>query len=129
MHENVSRREALKVGAGAALAAALAPGGARRALARPAPRPGPLRIAHLTDTHIQPERKATEGVAACLRHAMALDRRPDLVITGGDLVMDAFEQTRERTRTQWDLFTGTMRDGCGAELRHCLGNHDIWGWN
>lgn len=130
--EGIGRRDAIKIGGALVTGAALMGGpGVRRAAAQPAKASGDgvVRLAHLSDTHVQPERKATEGFAACLAHVMARKQRPDLVITGGDLVMDAFEQTESRTRTQWDLFIKTLRDGCGAEIRHCLGNHDIWGWN
>ncbi len=136
MHHGHTRREAIKAGGAAALAAAafaaLVPGGAaalaRQAAAPPAKRRA-VRLAHLTDSHIQPERGALDGVAACLRHMMALPDRPQRVITGGDLIMDGFAATRERTRLQWDIYTTVMRDGCPLPVDHCLGNHDIWGWN
>lgn len=94
-----------------------------------APRRRVLRVAHFTDSHIQPERGAFDGVTACLRHMMALKPRPDLVITGGDLIMDSFEAEEPRTRLQWELFTKVFRDECGLPVSHCLGNHDIWGWD
>ncbi|MBX3358433.1 MAG: metallophosphoesterase [Phycisphaeraceae bacterium] len=132
-----TRRDVLK-GAGL-LTAALALGGpssvlaaARRLAAPPAGGPGRsrvLRVAHLTDFHVQPERHGAEGMAACLRHVAALNDRPDLILTGGDLVMDVFEQPFDRSKMLWDLFTGTLRDGAPCPVEHCLGNHDIWGWN
>lgn len=88
-----------------------------------------LRIAHMSDFHIQPERKAAEGVAAALDHMAANPDRPDLVITGGDHVMDSFASDEARTRLQWDLFTSAFKDHCPTPVKHCLGNHDIWGWN
>lgn len=88
-----------------------------------------LRLAHLTDIHVQPERRAGDGMAACLKHVMALKDRPDLLITGGDLIMDGFEQVQTRTHQLWDLFTRVLKDECGASVEHTLGNHDIWGWN
>jgi 3',5'-cyclic-AMP phosphodiesterase len=51
------------------------------------------------------------------------------VVTGGDLIMDSFGQPRERTKTQWDLYTNALKDHCGVPVEHCLGNHDIWGWD
>lgn len=107
-------------------AAALATG-VRPALARePA---GAFRVAHLTDLHVQPERGGQRGMAACLAKLEQLSPRPDLVLTGGDLIMDGFEQKQARTQDQWDLFTRALADGCKTPVRHCLGNHDIWGWN
>lgn len=93
------------------------------------PRPRALRLAHMTDSHIQPERGAAEGMAACLAHMNTLADKPQLLVTGGDLIMDGFEQPRERTALQWDLYTKALRDGCGIPVRHTLGNHDVWGWN
>lgn len=86
-----------------------------------------LRIAHLTDTHIQPERKAYDGVTACLKHAQS--HKPDVIVTGGDLIMDAYEADFDRTRTQWDLWQRVLNDHCSTPVLHTLGNHDIWGWN
>lgn len=89
----------------------------------------PFRIAHLTDFHIQPERRGREGVESCLGHVRALPKAPGLVITGGDLVMDAFDQGPEKTKQLFDLFKGVMKDGCAIPVEHTMGNHDIWGWN
>ncbi len=86
-----------------------------------------FRVAHMTDFHIQPELRAREGVAAALTHMRA--HNPDLLLTGGDLVMDAFDQDHTRTKLVFDLFTGSIRDHWGKEAFHTLGNHDIWGWN
>ncbi|MEW6252818.1 MAG: metallophosphoesterase [Planctomycetota bacterium] len=88
-----------------------------------------LRVAHLTDMHVQPERRAGEGLTACLRHLASQPDKPDLILTGGDLVMDAFEAGFDRTKLQWELFTRILKDECGTPVEHCLGNHDIWGWN
>lgn len=136
MSSRVTRREVLHT-AGLAAASALLGGRAvPAAFADPPPAAQPdairrpvLRIAHLTDTHVQPERKAAEGLAACLRHVQNQPDKPDLVLTGGDLVMDSFEAAFDRTKLQWDLFTRIFKDECGLPVEHCLGNHDIWGWN
>ncbi len=88
-----------------------------------------IRIAHLTDTHIQPELRAFDGVASCLRHVGTHRHRPDLIITGGDLVMDAFGASHDRTREQWALWKKVLADHAPCRVEHCLGNHDIWGWN
>lgn len=88
-----------------------------------------LRIAHLTDIHVQPELRAGEGMAECLRHVNAHKDKPQMILTGGDLIMDAYDNSRERTKLQWDLFLKTLRDNNAIPVEHCLGNHDIWGWN
>lgn len=128
----LSRRELLQSAALAAAGLAL-PRAGLAALRSPA-QPARLkvlkhRIAHITDIHIQPERAAAAGLAACLKHLRELTPRIDLVLTGGDLVMDSFSADEARTRTQWDLLTKTLADECPIPIRHTLGNHDIWGFN
>lgn len=88
-----------------------------------------LRFAHLTDSHVQPELRAGEGLLACLRHAQDRPDPPQFLLTGGDLIMDAFSSDAARTKLQWDLFTSILKDACPLPVEHCLGNHDIWGWN
>ncbi len=111
------------VGGPALGVSASVPGGPQRRGSRA------LRFAHLTDSHIQPELRATDGMNACLQHVMAQKDKVGLVVTGGDLIMDSFGQPRERTQTQWDLYTRSLADHCGVPVEHCLGNHDIWGWD
>ena len=121
-----ARREFLKS------AAALAAAGLWTSDARPAfasERKRVLRLAHLTDLHVQPELQAGEGVTACLRHVNQLSDRPDLILSGGDHIMDAFHKGRERTAAQWDLWQSIARNENSIPVRACLGNHDIWGWD
>ncbi len=91
-----------------------------------------LRIAHLTDIHVQPELESGNGLASCFAHVHALPERgqaaADLVITGGDTIMDCMEQGRSRTQAQWDLWQRVKADACSLEVRSVIGNHDVWGW-
>lgn len=43
--------------------------------------------------------------------------------------MDAYDADKPRTLLQWELFTKSFADHCSLRTEHCLGNHDIWGWN
>jgi Icc protein len=86
-----------------------------------------LRIAHLTDIHLQPERRAAEGLTACLEHVHSLPERPDLILNGGDVVMDAVTASWDRTQRLWDLWEDVVGKSCRIPMEHCLGNHDIWG--
>ncbi len=88
-----------------------------------------LRVAHLTDVHVQPELKAPEGMAVCLRHVQSQQDKPDLILFGGDCIMDAFAQTRERTRVQWDVWHKVLKAECSLPWEACIGNHDVWGWD
>jgi len=113
------------LGSGMALGTGIAPSSSFA----DAPRKRVLRIAHLTDIHVQPELQAAEGMAACLRHVQSHADKPDLILFGGDCVMDSFGQTRERTKTQWDVWQRVLKAECSLPWEGCIGNHDVWGWN
>lgn len=131
MRSEISRRDLMKfagmTAAGLALprsialaeSAAIPPSGRRRV----------LRVAHLTDFHVQPERRANDGMIACLRHVQQLQDRPELILTGGDSIMDCFEADDARTTLQWNLWRSILKNECSIPVRSCIGNHDIWGWN
>lgn len=97
--------------------------------ASPKERKRAIRLAHMTDMHIQPERKADQGVAACLKHLQAQKDKPELILCGGDTVMDSFDADESRTRTQWDIWKRVWKDEAGVPANFAIGNHDIWGWN
>jgi 3',5'-cyclic AMP phosphodiesterase CpdA len=118
-----SRRNFLKVAAGLAAASLSAGGVSARDRKRV------LRVAHVTDVHVQPELRAPEGMTACLRYIQSAAEKPNLILTGGDHVMDCVRQTRDRTRVQWDLWKRISTEENTIPIRSCIGNHDIWGWN
>jgi len=125
-----TRRKAL-VGMGAALGATLQPAEPAEGAAakKPGKRRRTLRIAHLTDVHVQPERHAGEGLAACLAHVHSLKDRPDVIFNGGDMIMDSLGCNWTRAKTQWDLWQKTVKENSSIPVEHCLGNHDVWGWD
>lgn len=135
-HIEPTRRECLKsavVGIGAAVGSGILGGGCASSASRSATaataarkRPGSIRVAHLTDFHIQPELDAARGVAACLQHAQ--ERRPELIINTGDCVMDTLHVDRARAQKQWNEWNGVLKSECSTRIAHCIGNHDIWGW-
>lgn len=88
---------------------------------------GTLRVAHMTDFHVQPELNAAKGMETALHHAMR--QKPDLVLCGGDLIMDGFAQGEARTALQWKIFQDLIRANVKAPIHYTLGNHDVWGWN
>lgn len=87
-----------------------------------------FRIAHLTDIHVQPERGAPQGMEACIQHAQNRRNKPDMILTGGDLIMDAFAADKSRAKAQWDVFKRVLRANASIPVEHTIGNHDIWGW-
>lgn len=132
MNNQFSRREALSA-AGLAAAGLILPlpvSGAisSRFFRAQAPRRS-IRLAHLTDIHVQPELKADQGFAACLDHAQSLGDKPQLILTGGDSVMDCFDAGADRTKVQWDIWKKTLKDNCSIPVESSVGNHDVWGWN
>lgn len=87
-----------------------------------------IRIAHLTDTHIQPEGIAQEGVSKAIDYVQRMDRKPDFIFTGGDHIMDALGKSKERTLEQWKVWDNVMRVN-KIPVKSCIGNHDVWGWS
>jgi 3',5'-cyclic AMP phosphodiesterase CpdA len=88
-----------------------------------------IRLAHLTDVHVQPELAAGRGFAAALHAVQKLAEPPELILGGGDAVMDSFGADQARTRLQWDLWKRILEGECSIPSKHCLGNHDVWGWD
>jgi 3',5'-cyclic AMP phosphodiesterase CpdA len=118
-----SRRDLLVASAGGVLLPSLA-------MASPAPaRKRKLRVAHLTDIHVQPERGAPEGMEKCLEHAQGQRTKPDLIVTGGDQIFDSLGASKERTQAQWDVFSRVLKANLDVPVVHSVGNHDVWGWN
>jgi 3',5'-cyclic-AMP phosphodiesterase len=93
-----------------------------------APRNRVVRIAHLTDIHVKPDKIAEEGMARALRNANALTPKPDFIINGGDSIMDALHASKEETQIQWALYKSILKANNSLPVVHVIGNHDIWGW-
>ena len=58
-----------------------------------------LRIAHLADIHVQPELDAAAGMASAIEHAQNLKDKPDMILQGGDAIMEALAADKARTKT------------------------------
>ena len=84
--------------------------------------------AFISDIHVKPSEIAETGMKKALQHINQLKQQPDFIINGGDSIMDALAADKEKTQTQWDLFTKIMQAENKLQLKHCIGNHDIWGW-
>src|SRR4029078_1308192 len=113
----VRRRDFLKGGVGL-VAGGVATG--ISVLGKTAERKRVLRVAHLTDIHVQPELRAPEGMASCLRHLNAAADKPDLILSGGDHVMDCVRQPRARTQVQWNLWKGISTGENSIPIHSCL---------
>ena len=80
---------------------------------------------HITDTHIQPELGATEGVAKAFAAVRALKEKPAFALVGGDLVFDANKVDRSRADNVYDLWRAAAAD-LGLPLHYSIGNHDAF---
>ena len=88
----------------------------------------PVRVAHLTDMHVKPDKNIEASVAKAMHHAQILVPEIDLIMNGGDSIWDSLEADKEKTQTQWDLFTSVLKKEISLPVYHCIGNHDVWGW-
>lgn len=115
MTQNLTRRSVI---AGALLSPLVAEAAAQ-------PRSS-LRVAHLTDMHVMPQRDAPRGMErsliACQEH------KPDLILVGGDMIWDSLDSSREQALEQWKLYKSILRANTSLRVEATLGNHDVWGW-
>ncbi len=84
--------------------------------------------AFISDIHVKPLDVAEAGMKKALQSINQLKQQPDFIINGGDSIMDALAATKENTKIQWDLFDKIMGEENKLPVKHCVGNHDIWGW-
>ena len=82
------------------------------------------RIAHLTDVHVQPERGAEAGFAACLQHVQTF-AKPDLILFGGDNVFNVSDTDAARTAVQRAGWQRVLKAELSTPHRSAIGNHDI----
>ncbi|MFN8292755.1 MAG: metallophosphoesterase [Chitinophagales bacterium] len=88
-----------------------------------------LRVAHITDVHVQPEGAAPKGMANCLHEIQQLADKPDFIVNTGDAIMDALSKEKSRVKAQWNTWNSVLANENSMEIFHCIGNHDIWGWS
>jgi 3',5'-cyclic AMP phosphodiesterase CpdA len=130
MDRECNRRDALKAFGTLMLGTGLGVTADRRWHRRPCDvgaKGGSLRIAHLTDCHVQPGDwgRSRAGLTRCLRQLQALQEPPDLILNGGDAIMDGVTADPAGMRRQWDLWETVFRSECRLPVEHCLGNHDL----
>ena len=106
----------------------LAAGAVRAAETSPA-RGKAFRLAHLTDMHLVPGKtRSGDGYAMALQSLQNLSPKPDLLITGGDHVMDSLETGHEKLDPMWELYLKTFKDNTDLKHHSVIGNHDVLGW-
>jgi 3',5'-cyclic AMP phosphodiesterase CpdA len=87
-----------------------------------------LRVAHLTDIHVYPVPVAEKGFAAALHQVNRMADKPDLIINGGDAIMNAAAYSRAKVKQQWESFHRILKSDNDLPVYHCIGNHDLYGW-
>lgn len=123
MRDQVTRRSVIAGGLSAAAALALP---ASNGKARQGNRV--LRVAHVTDTHLKLEGDAPARFARCLEKIQRTEK-PDMIFQGGDIVMDGLSQDRAVVQAQFDLSARILKQSVSVPVMHCIGNHDVYGWN
>lgn len=81
-------------------------------------------FAFMTDIHVQYESRADEGYQAAITEINAL--KPDFVITGGDLIMDALGVPYERADSQYVLYQ-EINEQFNMPVYNTMGNHEVFG--
>ena len=117
---------------GAALIASPAAPAAFAATSPSARRQRVLRAAHLTDIHVMPQmdgfQNPPEGMTSALRHAQAQIDKPELLLFGGDLIMDSLKTEKAKSIAQWDFWSKIFSAEVKTPHKLALGNHDVFGW-
>jgi 3',5'-cyclic-AMP phosphodiesterase len=78
----------------------------------------------MTDIHVEPERNAPEGFKQAMDSINSIN--PDFVITGGDLIMDALEQSYVRADSLYNLYQKLIQN-LKMPVHNTMGNHEIYG--
>lgn len=88
------------------------------------PKDDSFTFAFLTDIHLQPESNAPEGFKKAIDTINVL--KPDFVITGGDMIMDALAQTYGRADSLYNMYEEAVND-FNMPVYNTMGNHEIYG--
>ena len=81
-------------------------------------------FAFMTDIHLTYERNAIPGFQQAIRSVN--DLKPDFVITGGDLIMDALAQRYSLADSLYNLYMENIKS-FDMPVFNTLGNHEIYG--
>lgn len=85
-----------------------------------------LRVAHITDMHLDTRPVAILNVAKVLKEINSMKDRPDLIINSGDSVFRSDGVSYDDASVQWNLLSKTLAEHNRIPMRSCLGNHDVW---
>src|SRR4030095_8008126 len=84
-------------------------------------------VGFLTDMHVDGELGAPEGFAKAVRNAFDRPQPPEVLVTGGDLVMDILAApSLDQADSLYALFERQLA-GVKVPIHHTMGNHDLLG--
>lgn len=75
---------------------------------------------------MQPLIGAAKGLEKCLHHVQGLTDKPDLIMNGGDAIMEAHGRSQDSVRRQWGMYQDVVKSENALPVLSCVGNHDIW---
>ena len=81
-------------------------------------------FAFLPDIHLQPERNAVDGFRAAIEKVNA--GKPDFVIAGGDMIMDALGVSYERADSLYTMYIEES-EAFNMPVYNTPGNHEFFG--
>ncbi|MDP4210211.1 MAG: metallophosphoesterase [Bacteroidota bacterium] len=81
-------------------------------------------FAFYTDVHLQPEHNAVAGFKQAIDSINSYN--PDFVVSGGDQVMDANNQSEKRADSLYSLYLNTAKL-IKAPVYNTVGNHELFG--
>ena len=81
-------------------------------------------FAFMTDIHLTQDRNGVQGFKKAIQTIN--DLKPDFVITGGDLIMDALGQRYSKADSLYNLYQETISD-LKIPVYNTMGNHEIYG--
>lgn len=84
---------------------------------------GALRLAHLTDIHIDDTPVARKGLAHCLKAAK--EAGAVAILNTGDSFRKLDGSTLAAVEPQWRAWREVTKD-CPLPIHSCIGNHDLW---
>ena len=87
-----------------------------------------FRVVFMSDIHVKDDDVSKAGMKKALTHINQLKKKPSFIINGGDSIMDALAANKENTARQWEIWTDIMEKYNRLPVYHCIGNHDVWGW-
>jgi len=80
----------------------------------------------MTDIHITHQHNGVEGFKKAIDCVNNLQPKPDFVITGGDLIMDALGKNFNTADSLYTLYLKTI-ENFKIPVYNCIGNHEYFG--